>query len=250
MKKLLILLIAALASIQMEAVVRVGNLFYELNKKNHTASVFSPYDEEEQLDELHLVYLDTLEIPATIKHQGKTYRVTGVYGGALSHLEVKVVILPKSIKEIDDDAFLFVPTVHYPKIAYKFAHGIAYYPVETGYMLRDGDEDYLPEQAMWWNGTTINCYVDSPFIYLDACKQDLVGCMPSAQGTIVIPDSVVNIGQGTFWDCREVSSVVVPDKVEHISDGAFWKVQDVIYSGTLEGAPWGATSLNGQSVSY
>ena len=196
-----------------------------------------------------MAYLDTLLIPATIKHQGKKYRVTDVFEQALSHLIVKVVVLPKSVINIEEDAFAFVPTVIYPRVAYKFAHGVAYYPVETGYVLRDVDEYYIEELTPWWRSTTINCYVDSPFIYLDACKQDLVGCMIGVRGVLVIPDSVVNIGQGAFWNCSRVTSVVVPDNVGYVSQDALWQLPNVEYSGVLEGAPWGARALNGQPVS-
>ena len=39
--------------------------------------------------------------------------------------------------------------------------------------------------------------------------------------SLVIPDSVTNIGNYAFWGCKSLKSLVIPDSVTHIGNGAF-----------------------------
>ena len=39
--------------------------------------------------------------------------------------------------------------------------------------------------------------------------------------SLVIPDSVTNIGDYAFWGCTSLKSLVIPDSVTHIGNGAF-----------------------------
>ena len=40
--------------------------------------------------------------------------------------------------------------------------------------------------------------------------------------SLVIPDSVTNIGDYAFWGCKSLKSLVIPDSVNSIGHGAFW----------------------------
>ena len=48
----------------------------------------------------------------------------------------------------------------------------------------------------------------------------LIGC--HFLKSLVIPDSVTNIGDYAFWGCKSLKSLVIPDSVTSIGDGAFW----------------------------
>lgn len=86
--------------------------------------------------------------------------------------------------------------------------------------------------------------------------------------SVIIPEGVTAIGIGAFYDCYSLSSVTfpksslltinrsafsgcnlksieVPSSVTTIGENAFDMVTHVAYSGTAEGSPWGARSVNG-----
>ena len=69
------------------------------------------------------------------------------------------------------------------------------------------------------------------------------GC--SSLTGITIPDSVTNIGNYAFSDCTGLTSITIPNSVTIIGAYAFHYVPNIVYSGNLSGAPWGARALNG-----
>ena len=64
---------------------------------------------------------------------------------------------------------------------------------------------------------------------------------------ISIPDTVTKIKSGAFQGCVSLRALVIPDSVREIASYAFDGVPCVIYSGTAEGAPWGAGKVLTQS---
>ena len=87
----------------------------------------------------------------------------------------------------------------------------------------------------------------------------LAGCKNTT-----IPGNVVKIGPFAFWGQTELrttipasvnqisryafgysGTIIVPNTVTAIGNNAFYLANNVVYSGTLEGAPWGAKTLNG-----
>ena len=63
--------------------------------------------------------------------------------------------------------------------------------------------------------------------------------------SIAIPDGVTSIGDYAFYDCTGLMSITIPDGVTSIGEDAFYNVPNIVYSGNLSGAPWGARALNG-----
>ena len=63
--------------------------------------------------------------------------------------------------------------------------------------------------------------------------------------SITIPNSVTSIGNSAFWFCSSLTSITIPDGVTSIGYNAFYDVPNIVYSGNLSGAPWGARALNG-----
>lgn len=64
-------------------------------------------------------------------------------------------------------------------------------------------------------------------------------------GSITLPNTLTDIGSATFYNCTSLSSVYIPNSVTTIGLGAFYNVQNIIYSGTATGSPWGALHMNG-----
>lgn len=61
------------------------------------------------------------------------------------------------------------------------------------------------------------------------------------------PSSITTIGSRAFYLCG-YANLKVPDTVTSIGEDAFYKAQSITYSGTAEGAPWGALSVNSVST--
>lgn len=87
----------------------------------------------------------------------------------------------------------------------------------------------------------------------------LAGCKNTT-----IPGNVAKIGPSAFWGQAELrttipasvsqisryafgysGTIIVPNTVTAIGGDAFYRANNVVYSSTLEGAPWGAKTLNG-----
>ena len=72
----------------------------------------------------------------------------------------------------------------------------------------------------------------------------------SSLTSVTIPNSVTSIGSGAFYNCRSLTSVTISNSVTSIGDYAFNGVNNIIYSGTATGAPWGAKCVNGYVDGY
>lgn len=57
---------------------------------------------------------------------------------------------------------------------------------------------------------------------------------------VIVENSVTSIGWHAFGDCSSLTSISIPDSVTSIGDHAFKGVDEIRYSGTASGAPWGA----------
>ncbi len=74
------------------------------------------------------------------------------------------------------------------------------------------------------------------------------GC--SSLTSITIPNSVTSIGEYAFYWCSGLTSVTIPNSVTGIGNNAFRDVNNIIYSGTATGSPWGAKCVNGYVDGY
>ena len=62
--------------------------------------------------------------------------------------------------------------------------------------------------------------------------------------SVTIGKSVTSIGEFAFAGCSALTSVTIPNSVTSIGDDAFDGVNNIVYSGSATGVPWGAQSLN------
>ena len=92
-----------------------------------------------------------VEVPETVDYQGKTFTVTGIEEKALGGEDITAVVLPQSIAEIEDNAFLGAVNTRYVD-----ASAMKGYIPET--LTRDFDGPFggLPKQALvYLTGTNI-----------------------------------------------------------------------------------------------
>ena len=62
--------------------------------------------------------------------------------------------------------------------------------------------------------------------------------------SVAIPSSVTTIGNNAFNNCTALNPLMVPNTVTTIGQDAFQNVPKVIYNGSAEGSPWGATEVS------
>ena len=104
--------------------------------------------------------------------------------------------------------------------------------------------------------TSINVADDNPNysskdgVLFNKQQTTLIQCPGGMQGEYVIPNSVTSIASNAFQNCSSLTSVTIPNSVTSIGDYAFNGVNNIIYSGTATGSPWGAKCVNGYVDGY
>ena len=63
--------------------------------------------------------------------------------------------------------------------------------------------------------------------------------------SVSIPTSVTSIDGSAFYNCSKLTSITIPNSVTSIGYNAFSMMKNIYYSGTAEGSPWGALTVNG-----
>ena len=103
------------------------------------------------------------------------------------------VTIPNSVTSIGNQAFFYVPNIVY-----------------------NGTATGSP-----WGATLVNGYLDEILLYTDASKTNLIACSKDVEGDIIIPNSVINIGERAFELCSGLTSIEIPNSVTSIGDRAF-----------------------------
>ena len=115
---------------------------------------------------------------------------------------------------------------------------------------------------------SVNGFVDGLLVYADESRTALLACSALRKGEVIIPESVTEIGNGTFYLCEDLTSITIPQNVVTIADSAFWncirltslavpatvasigkaafhQLPNVAYAGAATGKPWEARCVNG-----
>lgn len=160
----------------------------------------------------HGVKMKSIVIPDTVSKIGI---------GCFSRSTLETVKLPHTVTSIGSSTFSYCPNLKSVDLG---ACGIS--EIESAMFVGSGD-----------NISTIQIPITVKKIHGGAF-QELRNVRE-----IIIPEGVEEIYAGAFKDCTN-STIRVPNTVKKIEANAFENVRKIIYRGTLEGAPWGALSMN------
>ncbi|MBR5912044.1 MAG: leucine-rich repeat domain-containing protein [Bacteroidales bacterium] len=149
---------------------------YELNKEKNGLLVVGGEDGEEQLI-----------IPSEQVFEEKTYLVTEIRAGAFSSCQnTKEIIIPKTIRWIDGDAFA---SSGLEKIC-----------------VADDNPFYCSINGIVYNKSQTVLVAAAPLL---------------ARDMLVVPDGVQKIAEGAFRDCVYLTDIILPESLVIIGDDAF-----------------------------
>ena len=216
--RLLTLIFALMASTLWAADFKSGELYYNIT--NATA----PYTVEVTYESTSRNYknLTSIEIPASVNHDGIDYAVTGIGENAFAYCQhdFSTVEIPEGIEHIGNNAFLGsdLETIIIPKSLKSI-----------------GKQVFTSVKSVIWNA--INC-ADTPnpgsyplFGYNSEVTSFVFGdeveyipawlCYKIPITSIEIPTSVTSIGDYAFYECKDLTSVTIPTSVTSIGNRSF-----------------------------
>ncbi len=183
-----------------------GDIFYRI--KNHDKRTVEVTYQGERHDEVIGEYKDIVVIPATVKHKGRTFRVTSIGDDAIRKNYNKRIIIPNGVDSIGNYAFsqsaidstLFIPE------SVKF----------IGVGITDCNI-YLQGIVVDKNNARYDSRENCNAIIEKATNTLVAGCKNSK-----IPESVIKIGNSAFAEMINLREIDIPSSVTHIGDYAFY----------------------------
>lgn len=154
-------------------------------------------------------YTGSINIPATVTYESKTYKVTAVSDNAFYECGITSVSLPNTIKSIGAAAFgdcNQLSSINFPQSL----TGIG---------------------ASAFNGCVNLSYINLPNSVKSIGSDAFYNCKKLT--SVILPNSLTSLGDYAFSSCSNLSDISIPDNVTHV--GA-----DVFY-----GTPWLANQPNG-----
>ncbi|MBO4875745.1 MAG: leucine-rich repeat domain-containing protein [Bacteroidales bacterium] len=187
-----------------------------------------------------------LIIPESVSYNGIEYSVTSIGNWAFVQCtELISVIIPNSVTNIDGSAFrdcYSLTSVNVTDYVTNIS-GYAFYGCRSlssltipNSVTSIGYYAFFNVRNVVYNGTatgspwgalTINGYIDGHLVYSDDTKTDLTGCSIFAT-EVTIPNSVTNIGDYAFAECKELASITIPNSVIYIGKYAFSNCESLI----------------------
>ena len=179
--------------------VQIGHLYYILDATNKTAKVTY---ESQSSNNYH--NLTSIDIPASVAYEGKTYSVTSIGSGAFYWCcELASVTIPNSVTEIGWQAFYYCQEL----TAVTMGNGV----ISIG---KKAFFDCYKLKSVTF-GNSVTSIGESAFY----------GC--SGLTNVEIPNSVTSIGNSAFYTCYRLTSVTLGDRVTSIGSSAFRDCSDL-----------------------
>ena len=145
--------------------------------------------------------------------------VTSIGRGAFSGTGISRLIIPDSVTKIDYAAFACNPLYSV------FIKGNSLKEVASSVFGANATVFYSGEKLgsePWGARAVIDSFhMDHYLIYSDESKSELLLCLPSASGTVVIPASVNRIADRAFLNCDKIEKVIVKFRDSEPEWGAY-----------------------------
>ena len=189
-------------------------------------------------------YSGSVTIPSTVIYNGTTYSVTSIGGWAFYECTgLTSVTIPNSVTSIGDVAFEGcegLTSITIPESVTSIGENAFEYCTFTRNNFINNSSLNAKENQYW--GATI--YEENGLCIVDSV---VVDCLESAT-SVIIPDTIIEIGNEAFYGCSGLTSITIPESVTNIGENAFegchFIKNNFINNSTLnaeENQYWGAT---------
>jgi hypothetical protein len=181
----------------------VDGIYYNINGNEATVTYLGSYGY--QYEE----YTGDVSIPATVTYNGTTYSVTSIGDYAFQGcIGLTSIIIPNSVAAIGNNAFygcIGLTSIDIPNsVTHIGVEAFSGCSCLTSITVASGNSKYDSRN---------NCNA-----IIETASNTLIG---GCQNT-VIPNSVITIGQGAFYNCIGLTSITIPNSVTSIGDVAFF----------------------------
>ena len=245
MKKSILLLFAAFATLVASAKVEIDGIWYNLDENYWQAEVtykgnFANVDKE---------YSGSITIPATVTYEGVEYCVTSIGVSAFNSCSnLTAITIPEGVTSIGNCAFsncTSLITITIPEGVTSIGYR-AFYNCSslTAINIPEGVRSIGYETFLYCSSLTAITVVEGNAVYdsrggcnaIIETKSNtlIIGC-----STTIIPESVMSIGDYAFQYCSSLTAINIPESVMSIGYRAFYNCSSL----TAINIPEGVTSI-------
>ena len=159
-------------------------------------------------------------VPATVEHEGETYRVTALAAEAFYfNSKTTSVTLPEGLESIGSTAFFFarnIKTLHIPD-SVKTIGSMAFSGVSNAPLNIPASIEFIGDSAFNNSGVVDGDFPEG-LTYLG--EKAFMNC--KGLTTITLPSTVETYGPNIFYGCANVTYVELPQNMEKIPNGLLW----------------------------
>ena len=159
-------------------------------------------------------------VPATVEHEGGTYRVTALAAEAFYfNSKTTSVTLPEGLESIGSSAFFFarnIKTLHIPD-SVKTIGSMAFSGVSNAPLNIPASIEFIGDSAFNNSGVVDGDFPEG-LTYLG--EKAFMNC--KGLTTITLPSTVETYGPNIFYGCKNVTYVELPQNMEKIPNGLLW----------------------------
>ena len=243
----LFLVLAASVGTMFAEKVQIGDLYYLLDRTNHTAEVtYKSYEWDETTNTVTINVdwtIETAVIPASVIYKDRTYRVTGIGRLAFDDCSnLKSVEIANGVTSIGERAFsgCTITNISFPnsltsidESAFKDCKNLTSITINSATSIgMDAFGNCTALKSVTLNGvTSIACGAFSECVNLTSVN--IPNSVTSIEGyafygctnltSVNIPNSVTSIKHHTFCDCSSLTSITIPNSVTSIGYEAFYQ---------------------------